>query len=96
MISAKVGHSLDSFLLKVYSAIFKKKHINPNNFTICGLVFGIVTASSIALGYLLTGAFFLFLSGFFDLMDGAVARNTARLQSTADFWILSRTDILTC
>ncbi len=85
MISAKVGHSLDPLFLKVYSVIFKRKPINPNIFTICGLVLGIITSLSIALGYLLVGAFFLFWSGFFDLMDGAVARSTDKVTEFGGF-----------
>lgn len=79
MISAKIGHTLDPFILKVYSLFFKGSKINPNVFTICGLLFGIVTSFLIAFNHLVVAAVFLFVTGFFDLMDGALARSTNKV-----------------
>jgi CDP-diacylglycerol--glycerol-3-phosphate 3-phosphatidyltransferase len=79
VISAKIGHALDPVFLKIYSLFFKNKVINPNIFTIAGMVFAIISSFCIALGFLLFGAIFLFVSGFFDLMDGALARNTGNV-----------------
>ncbi|MCX5807860.1 MAG: CDP-alcohol phosphatidyltransferase family protein [Proteobacteria bacterium] len=79
MISAKIGHALDPVFLKIYSLFFKNKVINPNVFTIAGMVFAIISSFCIAFGFLLFGAIFLLVSGFFDLMDGALARNTGNV-----------------
>ena len=79
MISAKIGHALDPAFLKIYSLFFKNKVINPNVFTIAGMVFAITSSFCIALGFLLFGGIFLVVSGFFDLMDGALARNTGNV-----------------
>jgi CDP-diacylglycerol--glycerol-3-phosphate 3-phosphatidyltransferase len=76
VISSKIGHALDPVFLKVYSLFFKNKVINPNVFTIAGMVFAIISFFCIALSFLLFGAIFLLVSGFFDLMDGALARST--------------------
>jgi CDP-diacylglycerol--glycerol-3-phosphate 3-phosphatidyltransferase len=76
VISAKIGHALDPFILKIYTFFFKGSKLNPNIFTICGLLFGIVTSFLIAFNHLVAAAVFLFFTGFFDLMDGAIARST--------------------
>ena len=85
MISAKIGHALDPALLKIYSLFFKDKVINPNVFTIAGVVLAIISSFCIALGFLLFGAIFLFASGFFDLMDGALARSTNNVTQFGGF-----------
>jgi len=76
VISAKIGHALDPLFLNVYSLFFKNTRVNPNVFTICGALFGVASSFCIALDFLLLGAASLFISGSFDLMDGAVARST--------------------
>lgn len=76
MISAKIGHALDPLLLKVYSLFFKDTVINPNIFTMCGLFFGVVTSFLIAFNHFIFAAVFMFVTGFFDVMDGAIARST--------------------
>ena len=62
---------------KIYiDPVAKKIHVNPNILTIIGLFIGILSAYLFATGNLLGGALFLIaLSGFFDIIDGAVARN---------------------
>jgi CDP-diacylglycerol--glycerol-3-phosphate 3-phosphatidyltransferase len=97
VISAKVGHALDPLILRVYSVFFKNSKINPNVFTICGLFLGIAVSLSVALDYFLFGAVFMFLTGFFDVMDGAVARSTNNVTAFGGFLdsVLDRyTDLL--
>jgi CDP-diacylglycerol--glycerol-3-phosphate 3-phosphatidyltransferase len=97
VISAKIGHALDPLFLKVYSVFFKNAVINPNILTICGLFFGIVTSFFIAFDYFLFGIISLILSGFFDLMDGAIARSTNNVTAFGGFFdsVLDRyTDLL--
>ncbi|HOP86112.1 MAG TPA: CDP-alcohol phosphatidyltransferase family protein [Syntrophorhabdaceae bacterium] len=74
MISVKFGHSLDPIIIKLYRFFFKNRNINPNVFTALGLVFAYISCLSIAMGYNIIAGFALLISGFFDLLDGAMAR----------------------
>lgn len=49
--------------------------INPNILTVIGLLLSILSAYFFATGNLLIGGVFIGLSGFIDILDGAVARN---------------------
>lgn len=59
---------------------FAKKIIgvNPNTLTILGLLISIVAAIFFARGDVLTAGFLMLLSGLFDALDGAVARENGR------------------
>jgi CDP-diacylglycerol--glycerol-3-phosphate 3-phosphatidyltransferase len=76
LISAKVGHSLDPVILSVYRFFLKSRIINPNILTVLGAAFAFGASACIAFDHLVTGAILILISGCFDLMDGAVARNT--------------------
>ena len=75
MISAKVGHSLDPVFLSVYRFFLKSRIVNPNILTVWGAAFAFGACACIAFDRLFAGAVLILISGFFDLMDGAVARN---------------------
>ncbi|MEN6328859.1 MAG: archaetidylinositol phosphate synthase [Methanobacteriaceae archaeon] len=69
----------------------QKIRIDPNIITIIGLLVSLVAAYMFSQRELLWGAVFILLGGFFDVIDGAVARNHGRqttfggiLDSTAD------------
>lgn len=86
MLSAKLGHILD----KPLEPIAKKINIHPNVLTITGLVITII-ASAVIPFHLAIGGLLIILGGFFDMLDGVVARtnrmNTrfgAFLDSTID------------
>lgn len=78
--------------LKVFiDPIAKRININPNILTIIGLLVSVFSAYMFARGDLLLGGIFILLSGFVDVIDGAVARNHRTttpfggiLDSTAD------------
>lgn len=78
--------------LKVFiDPIAKRININPNILTIIGLLISVLSAYMFARGDLLLGGAFILLSGFVDVIDGAVARNHSTttpfggiLDSTAD------------
>lgn len=57
-----------------------RRHVDPNAVTIAGFLFNIATAGVIATGHLTVGGLLLFLSGLFDMLDGALAR-VSRQQS---------------
>lgn len=97
MISAKIGHSLDPAILRIYRAFLKSKIINPNTLTVWGAFFGFAAFVSIALDHLIIGGILLLVSGFFDLMDGAIARTTNSITAFGGFLdsVLDRyTDLL--
>ncbi len=82
MISSKVGHSLDPAILRVYRILFGNRIVSPNVLTLCGLLFSLLAAMFVGLrGPLFVGAICLFVSGFFDLLDGAVARDAKMVTS---------------
>ena len=57
---------------------FARTGLSPNAFTLIGLAVGVVAAILFAYGMPLWAGFVLLLCGFFDLIDGAVARVTGR------------------
>ncbi len=75
MIGSRVGHSLDPLLLRSYRLVFRNRSVSPNTLTLCGLVVSLLVFFLAARGLLLAAGILLILSGFFDLLDGAVARN---------------------
>jgi len=69
----------------------KKVKINPNIITLIGLIISLLAAYTFAMDKLLVGGCLILLSGFFDVVDGAVARNNNKksrfggfLDSTSD------------
>jgi|Deesub1362A_J573_1020465.scaffolds.fasta_scaffold00218_20 archaetidylinositol phosphate synthase len=61
--------------LKPITIILTRAGITPNHLTFLGLVLGFGSAYLIATGNLMLGATFILLSGFMDMLDGALARN---------------------
>lgn len=55
-----------------------RRGISPNTITVLGFAFNVVTAGILATGHLTWGGTLLFLSGMFDMLDGALARVTSR------------------
>ena len=68
-------------LKKVYEpfgVVLAKSHITPNIITIISIILGFLSAYFFYMHKPLTAATLLFFSGFFDLMDGVVARETEK------------------
>ena len=55
---------------------FVRQKITPNQISIVGLAFCLVSGAIIASGHLLIGAWMLFFSSSLDFMDGRIARRT--------------------
>ena len=78
--------------VKIFLDPFAKRiRVNPNILTIIGLIISLISAYMFATGNLLAGGLLIALSGFVDMLDGAVARNNYQttkfggiLDSTAD------------
>jgi CDP-diacylglycerol--glycerol-3-phosphate 3-phosphatidyltransferase len=57
-----------------------RRGVSPNAITVAGFLFNVATASVLATGHLTIGGLLMFLSGLFDMLDGALAR-VSRQQS---------------
>jgi archaetidylinositol phosphate synthase len=64
-----------SDLLSPITGYIVRRGIKPNHLTLLGLITGLLAALLIATHNLLLGGIFLLLSGFLDILDGALARN---------------------
>ena len=73
MISEKLGHRLDTALSRIAQTFFGKK-ISPHFLTVTGLLINIGAAVCLGTGSWVLGGCLIFLGGFFDILDGAVAR----------------------
>jgi CDP-diacylglycerol--glycerol-3-phosphate 3-phosphatidyltransferase len=56
-----------------------KSRIKPNTLTWIALAISLIAAAAIATRYLFIGGLLVLLSGFFDILDGAVARLTNKV-----------------
>lgn len=80
MLSAKIGHFLDRPL----SPLARRIPLSPNTLTVIGFL--ITTAAAAVLPFhLLAGGLLILLGGFFDLMDGVVARTRGRKSAFGAF-----------
>ncbi|MCX9010975.1 MAG: archaetidylinositol phosphate synthase [Candidatus Methanoperedens sp.] len=59
--------------------------VNPNTLTVSGLLISLVSAVFFAKGEVMTAGIFLLLGGFFDALDGAVARENNRITNFGGF-----------
>lgn len=59
--------------------ILSKSRLTPDSLTWIGLVINIVAAGFLATGHLVIGGLLVLVSGFFDILDGALARFTQRI-----------------
>ncbi|MBN1189787.1 MAG: CDP-alcohol phosphatidyltransferase family protein [Dehalococcoidales bacterium] len=53
--------------------------VTPNQITWCGFIITLVSAALAATGYLFAAGWVMLLAGFFDMLDGALARRTNRV-----------------
>lgn len=55
-----------------------RRGVTPNSVTVLGFLFNLITAGVLATGHLSTGGALLLVAGVFDMLDGALARVSAR------------------
>ena len=67
-------NSLRPYLTKFLEPLASRLNVNPNIVTIVSPFLAIISAIFFASGNLIGGALFILLSGFLDVVDGAVAR----------------------
>ena len=85
MVGSKIGHSLDPLIVRIYQFFFRDKLVKPNLLTVVGLLFGFLCLIFTVNDRLLLAGLALFVSGFFDLLDGAVARQYGRVTAYGGF-----------
>ncbi len=84
MISAKIGSKLDPYLFKTLK-LFKLDTCKPNTLTVFGFIFSFISAIFIYYGSLKLASFFVIISGFFDMVDGANARTNGKVTKFGGF-----------
>ena len=84
MIKARLGESLDAAVQRVFPVLFRRP-LNPNLLSVLGVLVSLCSAVSFAWGALPLGGVLLLVGGFFDLVDGAVARHNGTSSSFGAF-----------
>lgn len=74
MIKEKLGAELDRWIHLAFPFLFKRA-VNPNLLTVFGTVISMGAAAAFAMGHFRTAAIVMLAGGFFDLVDGVVARH---------------------
>jgi len=73
VIKEKFGARLDEVVRRLFPFLFWRP-LNPNVLSVLGALVSVGAASAFLSGHLRTGGWLMIASGFFDLVDGAVAR----------------------
>lgn len=93
VIKSSVGEGLDASIHRLFPFLFRRP-LPPDALTVCGALVSTVAAGVLASGALRVGGLLVLAGGFFDLVDGVVARHNGRssrfgafLDSTLDRWV---------
>jgi CDP-diacylglycerol--glycerol-3-phosphate 3-phosphatidyltransferase len=65
-------------LLTPLTALFSKWGLNPNSFTVAGVVITAVGAAACGMGYIRLAGILILIGGFCDTIDGSLARTTGK------------------
>jgi CDP-diacylglycerol--glycerol-3-phosphate 3-phosphatidyltransferase len=68
-----------SYLTRMIVRLFARTPITPNMITCLGFVLTLGAAALIVTDHLFAAGFVVLIAGFFDMIDGALARNTNRV-----------------
>lgn len=74
MIKARFGDRLDVWIHRAFPFLFWRP-LPPDALTVCGACVSVVAAFALARGELFVGGLLILFGGFFDLVDGVVARH---------------------
>lgn len=74
MIKAKLGQDLDATIRRIFPFLFRRR-IDPNLLSVLGVLVSLGGAWAFAAGSFRLGGLLVLAGGFFDLVDGAVARH---------------------
>jgi CDP-diacylglycerol--glycerol-3-phosphate 3-phosphatidyltransferase len=75
---AKIRRSLAWYFTRPVIRLIAKTKLSPNALTITGFLLSLGIAWVLGTGHLFLGGFLVLFSGWFDLLDGALARATGR------------------
>ncbi|MDI6753148.1 MAG: CDP-alcohol phosphatidyltransferase family protein [Thermodesulfobacteriota bacterium] len=84
MLKSKLGDQLDPFLYRT-TRLIQRMGLKPNTLTFIGLSLNGLASWALATGEWLQGASLIVLAGFFDILDGAMARNCRATSSFGSF-----------
>ena len=84
MLKALIGDGLDP-VLQGTSKFVHRLGLRPNTLTFIGLGVNLLAAWAMAVGEWLQGCSLIVLAGFFDILDGAVARNCRQTSAFGSF-----------
>jgi len=84
MISNKVGHRLDPYIYRAFHSVFGDRG-NPNFFTLMGFLATLAASIFIIGDHWIVAGLMIILSGLFDLLDGALARNLGKVTPFGGF-----------
>ena len=74
MIKSLVGQRLDGLIHRLFPFLFWRR-LDPNTLTVCGCLISLAAAVAFGEGWLRVGGVLILAGGFFDLVDGVVARH---------------------
>jgi CDP-diacylglycerol--glycerol-3-phosphate 3-phosphatidyltransferase len=74
VIKEKLGNRLDGWIHAVFPFLFRRP-VNPNLLTVTGVLVSLVAAVAFARGAFPAAGILVLVGGFFDLIDGVVARH---------------------
>ena len=74
MIKEKLGDRLDGWIHTALPFLFSRP-IDPNLLTVVGALVSLLAAAAFAAGWFVIGGVGILAGGFFDLVDGVVARH---------------------
>jgi phosphatidylglycerophosphate synthase len=74
VIKSVVGERLDLLIHRLFPFLFIRR-LNPNLLTVCGVIVSLFAACAFMTGQLPLGGVLILAGGFFDLVDGVVARH---------------------
>jgi len=84
MLKANIGDQFDPFLYRI-TRLIQRMGLGPNALTFIGLGLNGLASWALAEGEWLQGASLIVLAGFFDILDGAMARNCHEASSFGSF-----------
>ncbi len=84
MIKASLGKDLDGLIQRLFPFLFRRA-IDPNALTLLGTGISLLAAFTFARGAFALGGCLILLGGFFDLVDGVVARHQGRASDFGAF-----------
>lgn len=74
MIKSVSGERLDALIHRLFPFLFRWR-LDPNALSVCGALVSLLAATAFGFGQFALGGVLMLAGGFFDLVDGAVARH---------------------